>query len=322
MTLSTAQSGLATPTRFCSHCSETLPESAFAPGHRCCLSCARRASESARLRTVKVNATRTFGVEIECKVPRLTINQVAAKIRALGIPCNSPGYSHQFVEAWKVVPDGTVHDGERTVDGHYERYCGMEVVSRILLGSEGVAELKKVTRLLNRLGAFVDRQCGLHVHHGARDLELAAWKTLARMYVRYEPVFDSVVPPSRRLDNNGMCHTMRRYHDESTTLRQVDNAYDIAALRQVFGGRFVKLNITAFWRHGTVEFRQFGGTTDFAKMLNWVAFTQAMVESAHRGALVGPRVAPTEAKLMNLVKPPRSVRRWFTDRAAALAAAA
>ena len=322
MTLLTDQSGLATPTRFCSHCSETLPESAFAPGHRCCLACARRASESARLRAVKVNATRTFGVEIECKVPSLTINEVAAKIRRLGIACNSPGYTHQFVEAWKVVPDGTVHGGERYVDGHYERYYGMEVVSPILRGSEGVAQLKKITKLLKRLGAFVDRGCGLHVHHDAHDLALPAWKTLARMYVRYEPILDGVVPASRRGDANSMCHSMRRWHSETTALQRIDNAYDLQALRQVFGDRFVKLNVTSFWRHGTVEFRHFGGTTDFAKILNWVAFTQSMVESAHRGAVVSPRVAPTEAKLMSLVKPPRSVRRWFTDRAAAFAAAA
>ena len=320
--LYTAQSELPTPTRFCSHCNETKPADAFAPGHVCCRVCVATAREQARLRSIKVNETRTFGVEIECKVPHLSIARVAAKIRRLGIPCTSPGYTHHGYEAWKVVPDGTVGDGWKTVDGVQVRHYGMEVVSPILKGAAGVAELKKVVKLLNRLGAFADRACGLHVHHGARDLSLDSWKSLYRLYIRFEGVFDTVVPASRRGNVNSMCHALTAYGSEATVLARVDAAYDLHGLRTAISSRFVKLNVQSYWRHGTVEFRHFGGTTDFTKILNWVSLTQAMVEKAHAGLVVGPRVTPTADKLFGLVKPQRSVRKWFTDRAAAFAAAA
>jgi hypothetical protein len=66
---------------FCSHCCEWKPAAAFAPGHVCCRVCVETAREQARLRAVKVNATRTFGIEIECYVP---VNRAAVARCALG----------------------------------------------------------------------------------------------------------------------------------------------------------------------------------------------------------------------------------------------
>jgi hypothetical protein len=49
--------------------------------------------------------------------------------------------------------------------------------------------------------------------------------------------------------------------------------------------RYLKLNLAAYRRHGTVEFRQHAGTTNATKIWHWVVLTQAMVEKAAGGRL-------------------------------------
>ena len=44
-----------------------------------------------------------------------------------------------------------------------------------------------------------------------------------------------------------------------------------------------KVNLEAYSRHKTVEFRQHSGTTNFTKMRNWVLFLHKLVTFATRG---------------------------------------
>jgi hypothetical protein len=54
----------------------------------------------------------------------------------------------------------------------------------------------------------------------------------------------------------------------------------LAAIRYTYGTRYRKLNIESYVTHGTVEFRQHQGTTNAAKIINWIKLTQAIVERA------------------------------------------
>ena len=56
--------------------------------------------------------------------------------------------------------------------------------------------------------------------------------------------------------------------DKCTTLRKLGNKLD---------NRYVKLNLQSFWKHGTIEFRHHSGTTDVAKITNWLTLCMAMV---------------------------------------------
>lgn len=209
----------------------------------------------------------TFGVEIEIICPDRSQLQVAEAIRtAAGLACNAAGYTHQGNDAWKVV-----HDGSLGLGGH-------EVVSPILT-LERMGEIDRVCAALAGIRATVNRSCGLHIHVGARSLGVNAMKRLAALYAEGEEIIDKLLPPSRRANNNLYIRSVKNL--VANDLARATDAAGIA--RTINGGeRHSKLNFTAFWRHGTVEFRQHSGTTDPAKIRNWILLCLKMVETAAR----------------------------------------
>jgi hypothetical protein len=46
------------------------------------------------------------------------------------------------------------------------------------------------------------------------------------------------------------------------------------------GGRYNKVNLCAFLRHGTIEFRQHSGTMNVDKVINWIVFCVNFVETS------------------------------------------
>ena len=122
-----------------------------------------------------------------------------------------------------------------------------ELVSPILHGEQGIEELEKVCWVLDLCNAKVNDSCGLHVHMDAAEFDLQTWKNLIITYKRLENVIDHFMPRSRR--NN-------RYH---------------------------KVNLEAYARHRTVEFRQHGGSTNFTKMSAWIHFLAKMITFAKQG---------------------------------------
>lgn len=208
-----------------------------------------------------LHSNRKFGIEIECF--GMSIDRAVEVIRNAGIEIYSEGYNHQTRSHWKIVTDSSVANG-------------FEVVSPILYGNEGLADVRKVAEALVGAGARVDRRCGFHVHVDARDLLGADILNIVRRYAKHEVQIDSFMPPSRR-SGNDYCRTMEnviqaiRNVSESATTRQVcERVYE----------RYYKLNIQAFVRHGTVEFRQHSGTVDWCKMVNWIIFCIHFVEDS------------------------------------------
>ena len=47
-------------------------------------------------------------------------------------------------------------------------------------------------------------------------------------------------------------------------------------------GMYKKVNICAFARHGTIEFRQHQGTLSFEKIVNWISFCQEFVNHSKK----------------------------------------
>jgi hypothetical protein len=277
---------------------------------------------------IKLSETRSVGIEIECKVP-VDLEDVAAALRHAGLAAKAVGYGgcHISTDYWKVTTDASVYNcyKDRTVNGETQSvyFYGMELVSPMpFAGKAAVKQLKTVCKVLKQLGAVADSQCGLHVHHDAHDLSMSAWKNLARFYVKYEKTLDSFVPPSRRGNSNSMCKSLSAYYAPSALYQRIDNAYDVSGIQGVWGhDRFLKLNTVAYSAHGSVEIRHQGGTVDIQKMLNWLSFTQCIVEAAAQGMTVSERSRDIKAHtIYKMVKPPRTVR-WFLDRRAATLAA-
>lgn len=216
------------------------------------------------------NARRTYGTEIEFFIPRRhSINTVCEAINRAGVDCYVEQYNHDERPWWKIVTDSSI----RPKRG----YRGYEIVSRILKGTQGLEEIKKVCAVLNEYGADVNESTGLHVHHDARDFTSKCWTNIKKIYMAHEKVIDEMMPWSRRANNNGRSRRTGEFLHTNYCASVLDDPGDWAT----DGDRYYKLNLTAFARHGTVEFRHHSGTVDAKKIIAWIHITQAMVERSH-----------------------------------------
>lgn len=258
----------------------------------------------------------TFGVEMEIKGH---LNTVRAAMRDTGLPFESESYNHSTRPHWKIVSDASVRGG-------------WEIVSPILEGPDGLAQVTKVCRALTARGIKVDRECGLHVHVGVGQISKVAFGRIAKNFVFFEPFFDSVVSASRRMNQYAKSNWKSYDRGDTTADHQaayndiwdrVEAAHDHRSIAQAISGgtndRFRKLNLTAFWRHQTVEFRQHQGTTDAVKVCEWVKLCVAFVERSIAG---NPRkitkpytVAALTAQVFRMTKSAPEAVAFFKGRA-------
>lgn len=208
---------------------------------------------------------RNFGIEIEAY--NCTRERLARELTAAGINVQVEGYNHtDHTDHWKLVTDSSL-SGNNT----------FELVSPILHGEQGLEELEKVCWVLDLCNAKVNDTCGLHVHMDAAEFDLSTWKNLILTYKRLEGVIDNFMPNSRR--NNHYCKALTAITENS-----IKHARNIGELRAAFfHNRYHKVNLEAYARHRTVEFRQHGGSTNFTKMSAWIHFLAKMITFAKQG---------------------------------------
>lgn len=217
---------------------------------------------------------RRFGVEIEAY--NCTRERLARELADADIEVAVEGYNHTTRSHWKLVTDGSL-EGNNT----------FELVSPILVGEAGLKELEKVCWVLELCDVKVNESCGLHVHIDAAGFSMETWRNLALSYKHLETVIDSFMPVSRR--NNRYCIGLKHVSDE-----RIKSARTIDELKDMIGDRYHKVNLVAYSRHKTVEFRQHSGTTNFTKMRNWVLFLHKLVTFATRGEV------PARTTLMDI----------------------
>lgn len=239
---------------------------------------------------------RTFGIEIECYLPTGTTHQMAAQAIAqrLGQPCVAEAYNHARRGHWKIVTDGSLSDYAR----------GMELVSPPLAGEGGIELVGRACEALVDLGATVNTQCGFHVHVGVSDTNpVPLFKNLLKIYAAFEPVIDRMMPPSRRASTANYCRSVATINaarlDGATSLEQVVTSINGSSM----GDRFRKLNLTAYNRHRTVEFRQHSGTLDSNKARKWTTLCLRMVAAAAAGKRPMDAVAAATRPSQNRARP-------------------
>lgn len=194
----------------------------------------------------------TFGVEIEI-LNTIDRTEIARALQAEGINAAGENYNHRTQTWWKVITDSS---------------CGLEVVSPILSGEQGLNELKKVCEVLTRIGCKVDKHCGLHVHIGANRLGVDKVKSVVKRWLGNETNLDSIQPRSRRGRSNMYCEPL------SDTIRTefIDRCRTLDELANIQHTRYSKLNLQSYRRHKTIEFRHHSGSTDATTIINWVKF--------------------------------------------------
>lgn len=236
-------------------------------------------------RTYEIGS-RKFGVELEV-VYHLSMRDLAAALRAAGITVAEVSYygdAHNARPTWKIVTDGSVSRG-------------FEVVSPVLSGEEGLAEVARVCRALVEAGATVDRSTGLHVHFDAADLSATAIARFLGFYAKHEDSIDLLVAESRRSNANRYTKSLvsgggsisARVNEFLGQMRAVvadearngrAHAVDFLARRIFRGDRYFKVNVQSLFRHGTVEVRQHQGTVNATKGVAWVRLCGAMISRA------------------------------------------
>ena len=217
---------------------------------------------------------RKFGIELE--IVGITRQTALRALSAVGIHVQDESYNHTTRGYWKLVPDGSVRGG-------------FEVVSPILEGERGIEEAMTVAEALSDAGATVNRSCGFHVHFDAADLSVADVKAIVHRYAAYEAEIDAFMPPSRRGNTNAYCESVTRFLN-----RRFDEARTIDELAAVQPGRYFKVNLQSYRRHGTLEFRQHSGTVNANKVANWVRFLGEFIDQCKRPAAPVPAVPAAE----------------------------
>ena len=171
------------------------------------------------------------------------------------------------MRGWSAKEDGSLHSS-----------TGAEVVSPILRGEDGIAQMRTMMLALSANGGTVNHECGTHVHIGAADMEPADIVRLVRFYDRNVALIDSLHPQSRR----------NAFYCGNTTPREIDsldhfhkgNPSDKKALADATGSRYRKVNLHSLRWHGTIEFRQHAGTLNPRKLEAWIRFLMALCECA------------------------------------------
>ena len=213
----------------------------------------------------------TFGVEMECKTS-LRHEALLIAFQAANITSHDDyeHYNHRdSIRSYKIMRDGSVND----TDTHY----GNEVVSPVLNNFD---TLKEVCKVLNssEVNATVDKQCGLHVHVGAKELSDSQYISVFVNYAYLEAAIDKWMAPSRRANEAFYARTLK---DHITALLRCENRDDVKNALYSSGyntSRYHKVNPESYNRHETIEFRQHQGTTNFTKIKNWVNFCKKLVE--------------------------------------------
>lgn len=283
--------------------------------------------------------TRTFGIEVECHLPLGgTHAGLASFLRDAGVAANAESYNHVTRRTWKVTTDASLEGRGRGYD------TSAEVVSPVLSGEAGLIEARAAVQAIRDYGCTVSTKCGVHVHVGVADFSLDQLRALAIKFVHCETAFDAIQPPSRRANNNGYILSNRSGYGGSYENEGVNRAIDaynrarninelITTVSSCGGGsggysaptRYRKLNLHAYLRQKTVEFRQHSGTVDPDKVENWVRLCVAFVE---RSLTAKPRKRPCQKPhtahrelhwLLRYVGAGPSMRKFFTGRRRALA---
>lgn len=208
-------------------------------------------------RPIRETHSFTFGVEIECLVETRLVRESAQKN---GMRYQYEGYNHTDNNHYfKFVPDSSIR-GENPI----------ECVSPVLSGKSGLKSLENCCKVLNEAGAVVNVSTGLHVHIGAQKLSDEAYVNVFKNYQKLERVIDSFMARSRRENNSHWCRSL-----QDLALSLCSTKADI--LYSMDYNRYYKVNACSYERHGTIEFRQHQGSTDFEKISNWVNFCAKLV---------------------------------------------
>jgi len=88
----------------------------------------------------------------------------------------------------------------------------------------------------------------------------------------------------------------RKYHNNDTSIDRANNSPNVQL------NRGCGLNLRNVWTRGSVEFRYHNGSLNFDKIVSWVVFTQAIVNSVEDTNSVSMTYVPNNIKGLSSLK--------------------
>ena len=239
--------------------------------------------------------TQRFGIEIE--MTGITREKAAEAIAEyfgtesfyIGTYYKTYGAKDRQGRTWKATYDSSIiaqkKSGGRTVRATDEYKC--EVVSPILT-YEDMADLQEIVRQLRHKGAFVNSQCGIHIHVDAARYTPQTLRNLVNIIASKEDILYKAlqIDPARmrwcKKTNEKLIEAINRKKPE--TMEALKDIWYAGS----FGGRdehynetrYHGLNLHSTFTKGTVEFRLFNSTTHAGEIKAYIQFCLAVSHQA------------------------------------------
>jgi hypothetical protein len=225
----------------------------------------------------------TYGVEIECYVPRNIGQQgVADALRALGVNAQTAAYSGRAYDRWQIKTDCSL---SRAPHG----YTGIEVVSPILTWDDDASadQVRLVSEYLVGIDAQVNATCGGHVHVSVGHLTAHGLANLVESYYSNLGPIGEGIAASRR-NGTGYASFNRSIDRAISDIRSGGTRYAGS-----IGYHSNVINADWYSQRGTLEFRQREGSVNHYKIMGWVGFIVALIREADDRAEAGTLHAET-----------------------------
>lgn len=223
----------------------------------------------------------TFGIEIET-----TVAEATAALNGLRI-----GSYYSRGEQVPYLPAGWVAKRDGSIQGEQGR-IGAEIVSPILRGAEGLAQVIEVAKILEAKGHRVNLTCGVHVHVGwSRYWPSDALARLISLVASVEKGLYAITGTKNR-ERGRYCGGVRKYGNDKAAKRCMDqDRYHLLNLANLASGQ-----------KETVEFRAFSGSLNPVKLAGWIQVCLGLVEKALNGKKKAPWHPKRNCKTFNPAK--------------------
>ena len=239
--------------------------------------------------------TQRFGIEIE--MTGITREKAAEAIAEyfgtesfyIGTYYKTYGAKDRQGRTWKATFDSSIiaqkKSGGRTMRAADEYKC--EVVSPILT-YEDMADLQEIIRQLRHKGAFVNSQCGIHIHVDASRYTPQTLRNLVNIIASKEDILYKAlrIDPARmrwcKKTNERLIEAINRKKPQTMeALKDIWYAGSTRGRDEHYNDtRYHGLNLHSTFTKGTVEFRLFNSTTHAGEIKAYIQFCLAVSHQA------------------------------------------
>lgn len=239
--------------------------------------------------------TQRFGIEIEMTgITRKKAAEVIAEYFGtesfyIGTYYKTYGAKDRQGRTWKATFDSSIiaqkKSGGRTMRAADEYKC--EVVSPILT-YEDMADLQEIIRQLRHKGAFVNSQCGIHIHVDASRYTPQTLRNLVNIIASKEDILYKAlrIDPARmrwcKKTNERLIEAINRKKPQTMeALKDIWYAGSTRGRDEHYNDtRYHGLNLHSTFTKGTVEFRLFNSTTHAGEIKAYIQFCLAVSHQA------------------------------------------